>query len=180
MCDKSHGEFLTRTNGDLDHRTTSEELVTISLVCCMAPSNPQEPSSTAPEFLADPELIAEIEKHARPTPRFCDGILFRQGQAPVALYLIKNGEVALGMESEGRLVMCVRAGPGSLIGLPAVVGNEPYSMTAAPCAGAEILEISSAEFRESIGKDPVLAMKALQVLAAEVRLARRSYLELIV
>jgi hypothetical protein len=52
-------------------------------------------------------------------------------------------------------------------------------MTSAPCAGAEILEISSSEFNALIGNNQILALKVLQVLAAEVHLARRCCLELI-
>jgi CRP-like cAMP-binding protein len=74
--------------------------------------------------------------------------------------------------------MCLRVGPGSLIGLPAIVGNQPYSLTAAPCVGADIREISRSDFQELM-QNPTLAIKALQILAAEVSLARRSFLELI-
>jgi CRP-like cAMP-binding protein len=145
----------------------------------MRPPLPQEPRTVSTEFIADPELAREIEKRSKPCAPIRDGVLFRQGQLPTALYLVKSGEVALAMESENRLVMCVRAGPGSLIGLPAIVGNKSYSMTAAPCARADIRQISSADFNDLISNRPLLAMKVLQVLAAEVHLARRCCLELI-
>lgn len=145
----------------------------------MEPSAGKEPDPISQEFLADPELAHEIEKRSKPCSAIGDGVLFRQGDLPIALYLVKSGEVALAMESGGRMVMCVRAGAGSLVGLPAVVGNKPYSMTAAPCAGAEIREISNLEFNDLIRSTPMLAMKVLQVLAAEVHLARRCSLELI-
>lgn len=145
----------------------------------MEPNSHHGALTIATEFLADPELAREIEKRSKPwTPR-SEGILFRQGDLPTALYFVKSGEVALGMETENRLAMCVRAGAGSLVGLPAVVGNKPYSMTAAPCAGAEICEIDGAEFREMIASDPAMALKALQTLASEVRLARRCCMDLI-
>jgi len=145
----------------------------------MEPNSCQEPVSTATEFLADPELAREIEKRSEPWEPDPEGVLFRQGDLPTALYFVKSGEVALGMETENRLVMCVRAGAGSLVGLPAVVSSKPYSMTAAPCAGAEISKIGSEEFKALIASDPALALKALQTLAAEVRLARRCCMDLI-
>jgi CRP-like cAMP-binding protein len=135
-----------------------------------------EPASISTEFIADPVLISEIEKRSKACGPIRDGVLFRQGELPTALYLVKSGEVALAMESGDRMVMFVRAGAGSLVGLPAIVGNKPYSMTAAPCAGADIREISGSDFNDLIGKNPLLAMKVLQVLAAEIHLARRSCL----
>ena len=145
----------------------------------MDPPVAKEPTSISQEFLADPELAREIEKRSKSCSSIRDGVLFRQGDLPIALYFVKSGEVALAMESGDRMVMCVRAGAGSLVGLPAIVGNKPYSMTSAPCAGAEILEISSSEFNALIGNNQILALKVLQVLAAEVHLARRCCLELI-
>jgi len=143
------------------------------------PKSHEGAPTIATEFLADPELAREIEKRSEPWEPDPEGVLFRQGDLPTALYFVKSGEVALGMETDNRMVMCVRAGAGSLVGLPAVVGNKPYSMTAAPCAGAEISKIGSEEFKALIGSDPALALKALQTLAAEVRLARRCCINLI-
>lgn len=145
----------------------------------MSPPIRNQPTSVSTEFVADPDLALEIEKRSKPCAQIHDGVLFRQGQLPTALYLIKSGEVALAMESENRMVMCVRAGSGSLVGLPAVVGDKPYSMTAAPCDGADIREISSSDFKDLISGNPNLAMKVLQILAAEVHLARRHCLELL-
>lgn len=144
----------------------------------MVPHNHQNPDEPSNEFIADRELANEVQKRSKPSTRPSDGVLFRQGQAPTRLYYVKSGEVALAMESGSRMIMCIRAGAGSLVGLPAIVGNKPYSMTAAPCLGAEILEIAGQEFLQLITENPVLSMKVLQLLAAEVRLARRSYLEL--
>jgi CRP-like cAMP-binding protein len=138
-----------------------------------------DPENISSEFVADPDLANEVEKRSHPCSRLEDGVLFRQGEMPTCLHYIKSGEVALAMESGGRMVMCFRAGPGSLVGLPAVVGNKPYSMTAAPCAGADIREIEATAFLRLLADNPVLSMKVLQLLSAEVRLARRAYLELL-
>ena len=52
-----------------------------------------------------------------------DGILFRQGQRGDCLYFVKWGEVALTMLA-GNKEIRIRAGKGSLLGLPAVFGNQ--------------------------------------------------------
>src|SRR5450631_942408 len=58
-------------------------------------------------------------------------ILFSQGETPKGIYLLKSGEAALMMQAaSGQIVLCQRALPGSILGLPAVIGNVPYTMSA--------------------------------------------------
>jgi len=132
----------------------------------------------APEYVADPELAAALEALSTPLVPNQDRVLFRQGELPSALYLVRKGEVALAMESRGRIVICFQAGPGSIVGLPAVVGNKPYTMTAAPCGDAEVCQVTRDEFEHLIAENPTLSMKVLEVLAGEIRLARRAAMEL--
>ncbi len=145
----------------------------------MGSSASLNPDSPSQEFVADPELASEVEKLSKPCAPKVEGILFRQGQQPDAVYLVKSGEVVLAVESDRKMIVCVRAGPGSLLGLPAAVGNRPYSLTAVLCGGAEVWEMAATEFISLIAKNPALSMKVLQLLAAEIRLARRAYFELI-
>lgn len=134
--------------------------------------------SPTQQFVADCELASEVERRSRPCVRTINGLLFRQGQIPEALYYVRNGGIALWMESATSMVHCVKAGPGSLVGIPAVIGNKPSSMTAAPCSGAEILEISREQFLDLLASKPELAMQVIEVLAAEVREARQAYLDM--
>ncbi|HLY41729.1 MAG TPA: Crp/Fnr family transcriptional regulator [Terracidiphilus sp.] len=135
-------------------------------------------SSVAPEFVAETELADALLALSTPFVPNADRVLFRQGDMPTALYLVKKGEVALALESEGRIVICVRAGAGSLVGLPAIVGNKPYTLTAAPCGDADICQVSRKVFAKFLAENPGLSMKVLQVLAAEIRLARRAMMDL--
>ena len=68
----------------------------------------------------------------------------------------------------------METGAGSLLGLPGLLGDQPYSMTARAHDGAQVNYISRAEFTAFMQSDPQLALKILQVLAAEVRTARRA------
>jgi CRP-like cAMP-binding protein len=67
-----------------------------------------------------------------------------------------------------------RVGDGSLLGLPGLIGNRPYTLTATALAGAELRFINRAEFTLVMQSDPQLALKILEVLAAEVCAARRA------
>jgi CRP-like cAMP-binding protein len=74
-------------------------------------------------------------------------------------------------------VLSLQAGAGSLLGLPGLIGNEPYSLTAVAMAGAQISFLTRESFTTLMGADPLLAFKVLQVLAAEVRSARSAILQ---
>jgi CRP-like cAMP-binding protein len=125
-------------------------------------------------FAADPNLIQELEKRSQRMPVAGMRVLFRQGDDPTGLYIVHKGEATLTMRSGDEIVMSVKACSGSLLGLPAVIGNEPYSLTAEASEGAELSFLSSAEFMKLMQSDPVLSLKLLQVLAAEVRAARKA------
>ena len=124
-------------------------------------------------FLADPELIQALE--TRSTAISCGGdrILFHQGEAPEGLYILDQGETTLTMASPaGEEVMSVQARAGSLLGLPGLIGNEPYTLTAIARDGARLSFITRDDFTGLMQADPRIGIKILQVLAAEVRSAR--------
>jgi CRP-like cAMP-binding protein len=67
--------------------------------------------------------------------------------------------------------------PGSLLGLPALIGNEPYTLTATADEGAELGFVSREDFNSLMLTEPSLAVRVLRVLAAEVRTARHAISE---
>lgn len=126
-------------------------------------------------FVADPDLLRELEKWA--TTFKCDAghLLFRQGEPSVGLFIVNKGEITMSMVSDqGRPVVSMRTGAGSLLGLPGVIGNEPYTMTATVEADCAVSFLGREEFFEFMGTESVLAMKILEVLASEVRSARKA------
>jgi CRP-like cAMP-binding protein len=130
-------------------------------------------------FLADPELFQELEKRATPIP--CDGdrVLFRQGDPPAGLFILREGEATLSMDSDcDEPLVTFRATAGSLLGLPALVGNRPYTLTAQAHSGAVLSFIDRNEFNALMQSELPLMVKILQVLAAEVRSARMALTQL--
>ena len=129
-------------------------------------------------FLADPELLKALDKQATTLACGEDRVLFRQGDPPLRLYILKKGAVTLSMTSAtGKEVLALQAAPGSLLGLPGLIGNEPYSLTAVARGGAVLSSLSRDEFTALMQADPFLSLKVLQVLAAEVRSARNAILQ---
>ncbi len=130
-------------------------------------------------FLADDSLVEALEGRSVPVPCSQGRILFKQGDVPTGLYILVSGTAELMLESRrGGAVLWLHAPAGSLLGLPAVVGNEPYTLTAKACKGAEVKYVARSDFEDVIRAEPSLYMKALQVLAAEVGAARRALAEI--
>jgi CRP-like cAMP-binding protein len=125
-------------------------------------------------FIADPELIEELEKQARPVAVGPDGVLFHQGDQPTGVYILRKGSARLTSKSDGDAILCVRAGAGSLLGVPAVVGAKPYSLTAEVLEGADVSLLSCSDFVHLMSTQPTLSFRVLQVLAEEVRFAREA------
>ena len=126
-------------------------------------------------FVADPELVLALDERSTPIPCADGQVLFHQGDAPTGLYILNSGEVTLTMTSpKGETVMHVKAPAGSLLGLPGLIGNQPYTLTAIASKNAQCRFVPRAEFTGLMQSDPTLSLKILQVLAAEVRSARRA------
>jgi CRP-like cAMP-binding protein len=126
-------------------------------------------------FVADPELIQALEKHSTAISCDADRVLFNQGDHPQGLYILDQGETTLSMASPaGEQLMSIQAHAGSLLGLPGLLGDEPYTLTAIARNGARLSFVPRDEFTSLMRADPPLALKMLQVLAAELRSARRA------
>jgi CRP-like cAMP-binding protein len=132
-----------------------------------------QPDSSA--FVADAALLRVLE--ARATPVFCgtERLLFNQDEPSVGIYIIREGGATLAMHSfDGRPIFSIEAPPGSLLGLPALISDQPYSLTAIAHAGAKVSFVGRTEFFALMHADPLLSLKMLKVLAAEVRTAREA------
>ena len=129
-------------------------------------------------FLADDELIEALVAGSNPVPCIEDCALFNQGDEAVGVYVIQSGAATFVMRSDsGGIVMCVQVGPGSLIGLPGAIANQPYSLTALARRGSEIRFTTSEALRELLAVNPALYPSMLKILATEVREARRAILD---
>jgi CRP-like cAMP-binding protein len=127
----------------------------------------------ASAFVGDEQLIQALKERSRPVDCSESRVLFCQGDEPVGLYIVRTGSVEMTMRSaDGDPVLLMSAEPNSLLGLPAVVSNSPYSLSAKAKPGAEVSFVPRDEFSKMMLTEPGLAVLILKVLAAEVRTAR--------
>ena len=101
-------------------------------------------------------------------------ILFAQGDEPSGVYLVCSGKVRLFIRNPvtGAITFDRNVEPGSMLGLPAVFGDKPYSMTAEVMEGGEVAFVPRPQFLQMMQSDGQLCMRCLQLLSDEVRIAR--------
>ena len=131
-------------------------------------------SQISSSFVADPKLFQELKSRAKAITLGPDRILFRQGDAPTGVYLLRKGTARLTSRSDGEEIFDVKVGAGSLLGLPAVIGMKPYSLTAEVLEGAELSMLTCEDCVNLMQMEPSMPFRLLQVLAAEVRFARET------
>ena len=124
-------------------------------------------------FVGEHDLIRALSAHATPVDCGQDRLLFRQGEEAAGLYILHEGEVVMTMDSPtGDEVVTFKAKPGSLLGLPGLVGNAGYSLSAWAKKGAQVSFVTRDDFSALMLSEPGLSMMILRVLANEVRTAR--------
>lgn len=126
---------------------------------------------TLVDRIASRELALAVERWAKSITAPAGDILFRQGDAPEAVFYLKAGEIKLTMQAGERTIMSASVPAGSLLGLPAIMGNKPYSLTAAAVGQVEVYRMSHDDFKRMILQDQ-LCFDVVRILAGEVHSAR--------
>ena len=124
-------------------------------------------------FVAEPELLETLWRHALPLNCADERKLFSQGDDPTGLFILRGGGVTMILENGlGVPLMLTPMAPGSILGLPALVSEEPYSMTAIAHGGARVGFVNRDKFSSLMLSEPLLALMIVRILAAEVRTTR--------
>jgi CRP/FNR family transcriptional regulator len=129
-------------------------------------------------FIADSTLIEALDAQTASRYFSRGAILFTQGQRPIGLYTIRSGTVSLTMKAgNGVEIADFTVGAGSILGLPAVVARQPYTLSAKAVESLEVRCVGLEGFERLIQEQPTLYPQVLEVLAAEVRSARLALTE---
>jgi CRP/FNR family transcriptional regulator len=124
-------------------------------------------------FVAESDLLDALEKHSTALDTSTGQVLFRQGSVADGIYIVREGEVIISMASPLlEEILVIRAAPNSLLGLPAVMGNAPLTLSATALADSQVSHIDRETFSLLMLSQPNLALMVLRVLASEVRTAR--------
>jgi CRP-like cAMP-binding protein len=93
-------------------------------------------------------------------------VLFRTGDKPDALYIIKSGQLQI--YDEG--VVFETVGPGGIIGEMALVDGSPRSASAKAVSAAEVIPVDEKRFMWMVEQTPFFALKVMRVLTQRLRI----------
>jgi CRP-like cAMP-binding protein len=129
-------------------------------------------------FAAQPALLRKLLERALPLDCSKGRVLFRQGDKPYGLFILRKGVAVMTLESErGELLIRTQLASGSLLGLPALMSGNPYTMSAMAKRRAEVSYVTRKDFSALMLAEPKLALEALRILAAEVQIARAAIVQ---
>ncbi len=117
---------------------------------------------------ASTELFQELQAAASKIVLPQGAILFRRGEAPTGVFLVLGGSVNLELEGVGGPGAVRSHGPGSVVGLPASLSGNTYSLTAQVAEDASLGFIPRAKFLELMAKSPPLCLQVMQILSEEI------------
>jgi CRP-like cAMP-binding protein len=99
--------------------------------------------------------------------------LFEQGEVATGIYLIRSGKVALLVEQSSKRAYAQIVGAGALIGLPAVIASNPFSVTAEVLDDCDLVFIPRELVVKTRSHSTELCIQALDVLGRELQKMRR-------
>ena len=95
-------------------------------------------------------------------------ILFRLGQPCRGAFLIHSGQVRLSLDPASSPYPARTVGPGFIVGLPATLSGEPYSLTAEAKSRCRLEFISRQEFLSLLHRNPDAGFQILRLLSEEI------------
>ncbi len=123
-------------------------------------------------LIASDDIRAVLDTMATPATFPKNVIIFHQGDAPAGVYILRKGAVRMTVSAGDSEVLMRVAQPGSVLGLPGVLSNKPYSLTALTTQPCELGFVKAEDLTRLIRENPALGLQVLQLLSEEVRAAR--------
>lgn len=91
-------------------------------------------------------------------------VIYSEGDAATAIYIIKDGAIEISRVSGGRPVRLAVLGKGEIFGESGVILDKPHGTTMTALTEAQILEVTRAEFLKAFGEDNPIGVPLLKML----------------
>jgi CRP-like cAMP-binding protein len=130
-------------------------------------------ATSVAHLLLSAEALAALERISTPVDKPAGAALFRRGDEGAGLYLILHGTVRMAPDCDAPDHLWRTFGPGSVLGLPATVSGQPYSLTAMVEEDTQLAFVPRADVLELFRAKPLVCLHAMQTLGEEI-LAMRS------
>lgn len=116
-----------------------------------------------------PHTQKDLVAVSRPRVAPAGTVLFRRNEPSFGIFLVHQGRVSLRLEGTGKEVLVDRkAGPGSIIGLPATLSGSHYSLTAVTAVRCQLSFIKRETLLGAVRDNAELGVELLQALGEEV------------
>ena len=125
-------------------------------------------------YLADEELMRALAPAGERRTVERDGRLFSSGEAADGVYLIVKGKARASLAGEERELMCRTAGPGSLLGLSAVLCSSRYQFDIRVLETVEAVFLETGTVNEILRRQPELCMRVMNIMCDELEALRQT------
>jgi len=120
-------------------------------------------------YQADSELLSELWKRSTPISKTKGSVLFYQGQKADGIYVVLTGQVRLSLiTTRGKVLVPRFAGPDSVLGLPAIVSNQPYSLKAEMAEDSTLGYVSREKLVDLMRSSTALSIRVIEMLGREL------------
>lgn len=124
-------------------------------------------------FKIDAEIESKFLSKAQRVSKQAGTLLFNQGDAATGVYFLNKGRARLTLRSpNGEIHFEETIDRGGLLGLPAAISGNPYTLTAEVLADSELAFLSCEELVRLMQQDVALSLKLVELLSWEVRAMR--------
>ena len=114
------------------------------------------------------ELRSHLEAIATEVSKARGTALFRRGDEVSGVFLVRSGKIKLGLGCDESLYPSRILGEGALVGLPATMSGEPYSLTAEVLEDSRLGFVSREAVLDLLGKNSKLSFQVMQLLSEEI------------
>lgn len=119
------------------------------------------------------QLSAKAELFAEPK----DAVLFRRGERPFGIFILRRGSISLRLEGDdGNVFSDITVTPDSIVGLPACLSDSRYSLTAQTLEECDVGFVGQKTLTDLIIGDPQIGLELMRSLGEEIGQMRQQIL----
>jgi CRP/FNR family transcriptional regulator, cyclic AMP receptor protein len=115
-----------------------------------------------------PELLKELSAASKPVSKKDGALLFQAGTSARGVYLVRKGRIQLHLEGAGALYPTRILRAGAILGLPATVSGEAYSLTAIAIEDCDLDFVPRRELLALLQRNTTAALQILRILSEEI------------
>ena len=126
------------------------------------------------------ELREHLEAIATEVFKPRGSVLFSRGDPVSGVFVVRSGRIKLGLGCNERLYPSRFLGAGALVGLPATMSGEPYSLTAEVLEDARLGLVTRDAVLGLLRENSLLSFQVMQLLSEEISGMRSAMKEKVV